>query len=184
LLSRGLGLGRARAVPKPLPITIKASPQPSGQERRRREYVLLREASLSLAVVMLVRTVPKPLPIIIRLRPNKWTSKGAGRLLRPTLFVLRGIQKPCEDLVVFYLTPCHITAGFTATAIEFSLRANGLRDNSVEHFILIRVLPRDKWPQGQFGRALYSYPSSPHTQMALGTIRSSRFIPSELSLHK
>jgi hypothetical protein len=35
-----------------------------------------------------------------------------------------------------------------------------------------RVLLARKWPQGQFGRALYSYPSSPHTQMALGTTHS------------
>jgi hypothetical protein len=34
----------------------------------------------------------KPLPITIRLRLNKWTSKRAGRLLRPTLFAATTIE--------------------------------------------------------------------------------------------
>src|SRR2546430_963852 len=47
---------------------------------------------------------------------------------------------------------------------EFSLHANRHRKNSVEHFILIRVLLTRRWPQGQFGRVASFHLSYPYTR--------------------
>jgi hypothetical protein len=71
----------------------------------------------------------------------------------------------------------------TSSRPSFLLHANGPRDNSVEHCILIRVLFTRKWSQRQFGRAFHSYLSSSYTQMALGIIQSSISFSSEFFLH-
>jgi hypothetical protein len=110
--------------------------------------------------------------ILIRiLLTRKWSQGQFGRVLH---------SHPSSPYTQMVPGTIRSSPAFSS---EFSLHANGPRDNSVEHCILIRVLLTRKWSQGQFGRALHSHPSSPYTQMAPGTIQSSTSFSSEFSLH-